>query len=222
MPDGDRLKVYSLAQGGTQLVKLAQQMADNELRQSQNAVFGDLLNGGGLETRAGIEKVNTTSMAAALTGFCDVPLADLRNAGFDTAAVTLDTAAIDSLFASPVKIVPAPGPGLMALPFSMKVRVRRFGAVVWSAGPTMECRLEGDATTYNWVGSVNCDALTAAGATTDKFYMAVRAFTPQFTGSSNVRQDNRAVILALISDTNPGSPAQMDVQVLYHIVRGLY
>lgn len=77
----EKVNVYNLSEGGVQLVKDDQHMADNELRQGQNAQFGNDKSGGGIESRAGMAKFNTNAMAGAVVGFVNVPLADLRGGG---------------------------------------------------------------------------------------------------------------------------------------------
>jgi hypothetical protein len=214
----ERIKVYALDEGGVQLVKSRHHMADNEYEQGQNADFGDVRSGGGIETRGGMEKVNTVAMDGAVLGFVDVPLLDLRNFGLDRAIVELSSSQLDTLDATTVPIVPAPGPGLMIVPYSMKLRFIRSGSSVWSAAPTLQCVWE--AQTTNLVASSSIDGYTQVAATIDKYYSFWRDLTETFTTSFQAK--NRALHLRHSVNTNPGSDASMTVEVLYQVVRYIY
>lgn len=72
----EKVNVYNLSEGGVQLVKDDQHMADNELRQGQNAQFGNDKSGGGIESRAGMAKFNAVAMSGPITGFINVALID--------------------------------------------------------------------------------------------------------------------------------------------------
>jgi hypothetical protein len=214
----DRIKVYNLEQGGNQLVKSAQHMADNEFESSQNAEFGDNKSGGGIETRAGMAKFNTVAMSGAISGFIDAPLIDLRPFGFDRTSAELSSSQLDTLNATPVPFIPAPGVGNVIMPIIAKVRLIRSGASAWTAAPQLQIVFAGE--TVNLLQALSIDGLTQAAASIDKFYSLLRANS--FTGTSGKRYDNQGLNLRFSADTNPGSPATLAVDVLYHIIRGLY
>jgi len=215
----DRVKVYNLEEGGVQLVKSEQHMADNEFRAAQNGEFGDDRSGGGIETRGGMEKVNAVAMDGAILGFIDAPLVDQRfGSGFARASLSLATAQLNALNATPIIIVPAPGPGLFLMPIQLTCRGRR-GATAWTAGPELQVVYEG--LTTQLLDTLFLDFFTAVNGTPqDRPYSVSRVGT--FTHTANTQQDNLGLRLRLGADTNPGDDATLDVDLVYQVVHGIY
>ncbi|MGH9238629.1 MAG: hypothetical protein ACRD3G_11385 [Vicinamibacterales bacterium] len=215
----DRVKVYNLEEGGVQLVKSDQHMADNEFRAAQNAEFGDDRSGGGIETRGGMEKVNSEAMDGAILGFIDAPLVDQRSgSGVGIARLHLGTAQLDALNATPLILVPAPGPGIFIMPIQLSCRGRR-GATAWTAGPQLQVVYEG--LTVTLLDTLALDFFTAVNGTPqDKLYTVNRV--NNMTHTANTQLANLGLRLRLGADTNPGDAATLDVNLLYQVVHGIY
>lgn len=77
----EKVNAYNLAEGGVQLVKSDRHMTDNELRQGQNAIFGDDEGGGGIESRPGMAVFNAEAMSGAVKGFINVDLIETAFSG---------------------------------------------------------------------------------------------------------------------------------------------
>jgi len=217
----DIVKVYNLDQGGVQLVKSDQHMADNEFRQLQNAEFGDDQSSGGLETRAGFSKFNSVAMDGEVLGFINAPLIDLReSAGVGIARRSFTSDELNTLNATPLIIVPAPGPGLLLMPIQVTIRGTR-GATAWTAGPAIEIVYEGLTTPSLLTAGIFMTFLNNNNGTPqDRFISVLRVNTA--THAANGDLSNLGLRVRLFADSNPGDPATMEMQLLYQVVHGIY
>lgn len=73
----NKLSIYNFGQGGVVVDKSSLHGDDSELRQAQNAIRDPLGAEGGLKSRPGLEKFNSSAAAGAVLGGVGVPLTNL-------------------------------------------------------------------------------------------------------------------------------------------------
>jgi hypothetical protein len=210
---------YHLGVGGVQLTKGDKHLADNELLRSQNAeLILDTEKGGEgtLSKRAGYTNLFTTALSGPIVAMAEVRFLELFGAsGFYHVNKTFSSTQLDTLNATPIQVVPSSG-GIL-LPVVVTARFIRSGASAWTAAPQLQIVFEGSTT--NLVQALSIDGFTAAGATIDKHYCMLRANT--FSGTAGVNYKNVPLMARLSADTNPGSTATLEIDVLYEVIFGL-
>jgi hypothetical protein len=143
----------------------------------------------------------------------------LLDADVRVATLTLTQSQIDTLFATPVEIVPAPGAGLIVKPIAVCCRLQR-GTVAWSNSRNLQIQWTGN--TANLVQAVSILFANGPGATLDQFFAAAAVAT--LTGTNNVDVSNRALEVTIqtgdISGGNAGDT--LKINLLYEIITELY
>ncbi len=216
---GGKLDIYKLGTGGVQLTKGEHHLADNELLKSQNAeLILDTEKGGEgtLSKRAGYTNLFTTALSGPIVAMAEVRFLEMfGTSGLYHVNKTLTSAQLDTLNATPVEVVPASGGVLF--PIGVTARFIRSGAVVWNAAPQLQIVFEGSTT--NLVQALSIDGFTAVAASVNKYYELLRTNT--FTGVSGTDYKNVPLMARLSADTNPGSSATLEIDVLYEVIFGL-
>ena len=202
-----------------QLTKGDKHLADTELLKSQNAeLILDTEKGGEgtLSKRAGYPNLFTTALSGPIVAMAEVRFLEMfGTSGLYHVNKTLTSAQLDTLNATPIQVVPPSGGVLF--PVVVAARFIRSGAVAWSAAPQLQIVFEGSTT--NLLQAQSIDGFTAAGATINKYYEMIRVTA--FTGTGGTDYKNVPLMARLSADTNPGSSATLEIDVLYEVVFGL-
>ena len=141
----------------------------------------------------------------------------LVSAHIDIGFVTLDVTDIDTLFATPVTLVAAPGAGIALVPLTMTAR-RTQSTGVWSAVRALQVQYSGDTTQLSRAMSF---FWTSVG-TRDEFGSELLLQT--LSGANNFDPSNKALELTFtVGDMTPGaSDTLLRVHLLYAKISGLY
>ena len=142
----------------------------------------------------------------------------ILSAKVKVATLTLTAAQLDTLFATPVQIIPAPGAGKVAVVISAHCRLQR-GTTAYTS---RNLQIQWTGLTTNLIQTISILFANGPGSALDQFFSAARAST--LTLTAGVDPSNRAVEVT-VQTGDIGAVAGSDtlkVVVLYEEVPSLY